>query len=138
MDHEMLYLLLRDENPLYIKALMQTDVMTIPANIENGVEIRPEQTGPVFSIDELTGHLHMRYTARTRSIEWKQDPVTLAAVEAMEEILASDSPYIFRHRLSAGQGLICNNILHTRTAFEDVEGCEGRLVFRARYYDRLV
>ncbi|WP_455218233.1 TauD/TfdA family dioxygenase [Kaarinaea lacus] len=137
MDFELLYLLLRDENPQYIEALMQPDVMTIPANIENGVEIRPEQTGPVFSVNELTGHLHMRYTARTRSIEWKKDDVTRSAVKRLEEILAGDSPYIFRHRLSAGQGIICNNVLHTRTAFEDSQDSPGRLVYRARYYDRI-
>jgi alpha-ketoglutarate-dependent taurine dioxygenase len=137
MDHEMLYLLMRDENRLYIEALMQPDVMTIPANIENGVEIRPEQTGPVFSVDAQTGHLHMRYTARTRSIEWKQDKTTIAAVKWLEELLASDSPAIFHHRLTAGQGLICNNTLHTRSAFEDEEGSLGRLVYRARFSERI-
>ena len=137
MDHEMLYLLMRDENPLYIEALMRPDVMTIPANVENGVEIRPAQTGPVFSLDPESGCLHLRYTARTRSIEWKQDKTTKSAVRCLEEILASDSPYIFHNRLSAGQGIICNNVLHTRSAFEDDEDCEGRLVYRARYYDRV-
>jgi len=137
MDFEMLYLLMRDENPLYIEALMQADVMTIPANIENGVEIRPEQTGPVFSVDDATGQLHMRYTARTRSIEWKQDEMTQSAVKCLEDILAGESPYIFRHRLTAGQGIICNNVLHTRSAFEDEENSPGRLVYRARYYDRI-
>jgi len=138
MDHELLYLLMRDINPQYIEALMQPDVMTIPANIEDGVEIRPAQTGPVFSVDEISGFLHMRYTARTRSIEWKQDKMTHSAVQLLEELLASDLSSIFRHRLSAGQGLICNNILHTRTAFEDEEGSPGRLVYRARYLDRIV
>lgn len=142
MDHEMLYLLMRDENPQYIEALMQPDVMTIPANVENGVEIRPAQTGPVFSVaqsaDEKSGHLHMRYTARTRSIEWKRDQITLSAVKSLEELLASDLPSIFHYRLSAGQGLICNNVLHTRSAFEDEEGSEGRLVYRARFLERIV
>jgi len=138
MDHEMLYLLMRDINPQYIEALMQPDVMTIPANIENGVEIRPAQTGPVFSVDEISGFLHMRYTARTRSIEWKQDKKTRSAVKLLEELLASGLSTIFSHRLSAGQGLICNNILHTRSAFEDKEGSPGRLVYRARYLDRIV
>ena len=137
MDHEILYLLIRDENPQYIDALMQPDAMTIPANIENGVEIRPEQTGPVFSVDESSGHLHMRYTARTRSIVWKQDQTLLAAVKYLEEVLAGDSPYIFHHRLLAGQGLVCNNVLHTRSTFEDEAGSQGRLVYRARYYDRI-
>lgn len=137
MDFEMLYLLIRDENPLYIEALMQPNVMTIPANVENGVEIRPEQTGPVFSVDKESGCLHMRYTARSRSIEWKQDRVTQSAVKCLEDILAEQSPYIFHHRLLAGQGIICNNVLHTRSAFEDDEGSPGRLVYRARFYDRI-
>jgi hypothetical protein len=138
LDHEMVYIQMRDENPAYIEALMQPDVMTIPANIEQGVEIRPAQTGPVFSVDEETGALHMRYTARTRSIEWKADKTTRAAVQFLEELLAADSPYVFRHRLAAGQGVICNNVLHTRTAFEDDGDSEQhRLMFRARYFDRI-
>lgn len=36
MDHEMAYICMRDENPDYIRVLMQPDVMTIPPNIENG------------------------------------------------------------------------------------------------------
>jgi alpha-ketoglutarate-dependent taurine dioxygenase len=138
LDHEILYLLLRDENPRYIEALMQPDVMTIPANVENGVEIRPQQSGPVFSVDEATGQLHMRYTARTRSIVWKRDKVTAAAVQCLEQLLAADSPYVFRLRLQAGQGVICNNVLHARSAFEDDEAVgRQRLFFRARYYDRI-
>lgn len=138
LDHEMVYLQMRDENPAFIEALMQPDAMTIPANIEGGVEIRPAQTGPVFSLDEVTGALHMRYTARTRSIEWKADKATQAAREYLEALLASDSPYVFRHRLEAGQGVICNNVLHTRTAFEDDDdSVQHRLMFRARYFDRI-
>lgn len=147
MDHEMLYLQIRDENPDYIAALMQDDVMTIPANIEDGVEIRPEQSGPVFSvksslrgsIDPNGGHLHMRYTARTRSIVWKADASTRAAVECLQRLLTEGSPYCFKKRFAAGEGIISNNVLHTRTAFEDESGAQqGRLVYRARYYDRVV
>lgn len=136
MDHEMLYLQIRDENPDYIAALMQDDVMTIPANIEEGIEIRPEQTGPVFSVS--SGHLHMRYTARTRSIVWKADSGTQAAVECLKRLLTEDSPYCFKKRFAAGEGIISNNVLHTRTAFEDdSDNSPGRLVYRARYYDRV-
>jgi hypothetical protein len=136
MDHEMLYLQIRDENPDYIAALMQDDVMTIPANVEEGIEIRPEQTGPVFSVS--SGHLHMRYTARTRSIVWKADPGTQAAVECLKRLLSEDSPYCFKKRFAAGEGIISNNVLHTRTAFEDDPAAQqGRLVYRARYYDRV-
>lgn len=156
MDHEMLYIQLRDENPEHIVALMQDDVMTIPANIEAGIEIRPEQTGPVFSIINTMNqsghsnrsHLHMRYTARTRSIVWKADLKTQAAVECLKALLVLDSPYCFKKRFAAGEGIISNNILHTRTAFEDDDNADGvvsadseasakRLVYRGRYYDRI-
>ena len=62
LDPEIAYLLLRDVNPEHIRALMQPDAMTIPANTEEGGEGRPAQTGPVFSIDPATDCLHMRYT----------------------------------------------------------------------------
>lgn len=96
---------------------------------------RPEQSGPVFSVDADEGFLHMRYTARTRSIEWKQDALTQAAVRTLGEIL-NDSEYVLRARLRPGMGIICNNVLHTRTAFTDRPE-RRRLLYRGRYYDRL-
>ena len=138
LDHEMMYIHLRDQDPAYISALMKTDVLTIPPNIENGVEIRGSQSGPVFSIDEKSGALHMRYSARKRNIIWADDEITTKAVNAIDDFLASDSPWILRHRLEPGQGLICNNVLHNRTSFEnDEENGVERLIYRGRYYDRL-
>ncbi|WP_455221536.1 TauD/TfdA family dioxygenase [Kaarinaea lacus] len=138
LDHEVVYILIRDENPGYIAALMQPDAMTIPANVEQGVEIRPAQTGPVFSVDEASGDLHMRYTARTRSIEWKDDKMVKQAVEFLEHLLASDLPYIFHYRLQANEGILSNNVLHGREKFENGEPVGSqRLMYRARYYDRI-
>jgi alpha-ketoglutarate-dependent taurine dioxygenase len=134
LDPEIAYLLLRDADPQYVQALSASDAMTIPANEEDGAMMRPAQTGPVFSTD--AGALHMRYTARTRSIEWRPDEATRAAVQYLKQILDSDSPYVFTLRLAAGQGLVCNNVLHDRSAFTDAPG-EGRLVYRARYFDRV-
>lgn len=135
MDHEMLYIRLRDENPAWIEALMQPSAMTIPPNIEQGQEIRGAQTGPVFSVDGLTGCLHMRYSARKRNIEWCDDTVTLEAVAKITEHLEDES-MVFRHRLQAGQGVICNNTLHNRTVFSEMAD-QKRLMYRARYYDRI-
>lgn len=138
LDHEIAYIHLRDTEPAYISALMAPDVMTIPPNIEQGVEIRGARSGPVFSIDERTGSLHMRYTHRMRNIEWKSDSLTQEAVACLREFLASDSPYIFRHRLESGQGVLCNNVLHNRAGFNDVPGHgQTRLLYRARYFDRI-
>ncbi|MEK7840286.1 MAG: taurine catabolism dioxygenase TauD, partial [Pseudomonadota bacterium] len=82
------------------------------------------------------GRLHMRYTARSRSIVWKGDARTHAAVAALEALLAADGPHVFRYRLASGEGLLCNNVLHNREAFEDAQGAT-RLLYRARYYDRI-
>lgn len=137
LDHEIAYMVLRDENPDFIRALMQPDAMTIPPNVQAGREIRGEQSGPVFSVD-VRGRLHMRYSARARNIVWRDDALTQAAAQALLNLFQSDSPYIFRHRLEAGQGVISNNALHCRNAFDPAEGGDrGRLLYRARYYDRV-
>lgn len=135
LDHEIAYLQMRDENPNYIKAFMRESAMTIPPNIENGVEIRAEQTGPVFSVD-AADHLHMRYSARTHNIEWYDDDLTREAVSYLNSLLNINNPYVFSYRLGAGEGIICNNILHCRTSFEDDEQ-NRRLLYRARYFDRV-
>jgi alpha-ketoglutarate-dependent taurine dioxygenase len=135
LDHEIAYIHLRDKNPEYIRALMAADVMTIPPNNENGEQLRPARSGPVFSILE-DGNLHMRYTARTRSIEWSPDPLTRAAVKALETFLNSSSPYIYRATLQPGQGLISNNVLHDRSGFDD-DSEHTRQLYRLRYYQRI-
>ncbi len=135
LDHEIAYLLLRDANPDFIAALSAPDAMTIPARVEEDGIARPAQTGPVFSIDRL-GHLHMRYTARTRSIAWKDDERTREAVRALEAVLERDSPWMFRARLEPGMGLACNNVLHDRAAFTDAPD-RPRLLYRARYFERI-
>ncbi|WP_126455158.1 TauD/TfdA family dioxygenase [Sulfuriflexus mobilis] len=138
LDPEMVYLRLRDENPDYIKALMHPEAMTIPANTESGAETRPAQTGPVFSLDPATGRLHMRYTARTRSIVWRDDEMTRKALAALEKLLSDENPDVFHYRLGAGEGVLSNNVLHNRTAFRQGETeAEQRLLYRARYYARI-
>jgi hypothetical protein len=134
LDHEIVYILLRDRNPAYVRALSHPRAMTIPANVVEGEEVRPEQPGPVFSVPP-DGHLHMRYTDRKRNIIWRDDPLTLEAVAYLKQILHQDSSWHFRARLQAGWGLISNNVLHTRTGFEDRE--HQRLLYRGRYYDRI-
>ncbi len=136
MDHEMAYLLLREESPEHIHALMQPDAMIIPERVDEKDGVRPAQGGPVFSLDD-GGNLHMRYTARTRSIAWKQDAATLAAVAALERLLNQENmPHVFHAQLEPGMGLLCNNVLHDRAAFSD-DPARPRLLYRARYLDRI-
>ncbi|NQV48694.1 MAG: TauD/TfdA family dioxygenase [Rhodospirillaceae bacterium] len=134
MDPEIAYIMLREHNPDHIRALMHPRAMTIPANDEGDGIIREAQSGPVFSVKDQA--LHMRYTARTRSVQWRDDQATLAASQFLTDLFESGSPYVFSHRMTAGQGVLCNNVLHRRTGFEEFD--QGhRLVLRARYYDRI-
>ncbi len=136
MDHEIAYILLRDKNPEYIRALMGPRAMTIPARIdEGGTVARQEEPGPVFVIMP-SGDLHMRYTIRVNNVIWADDAVSREALAYLEEILNSDSPYIYRGRLESGMGLVSNNVLHDRAAFTD-DATHKRHYYRARYFDRL-
>lgn len=135
LDHEIAYIRLRDRDPALVDALMRPNAMSIPPSVEEDGSVRDWAVGPVFEVDPATGGLLMRYTARKRHIVWADDPVTRAAVAALEEICADD-PLVFRLRLDAGQGLICNNVLHDRTGFGD-EAHSTRLLYRLRSYDRL-
>lgn len=134
LDHELVYIALRDRSPRLVRALMEPDAMTIPERRgEDGVA-RPAQEGPVFSTDE-DGCLHMRYTARTRSIAWKDDEPTAAAV-AMLRAVMKQSVAVWRVRLQAGMGLVGHNVLHDRSAFID-DPRSPRLLLRARFLDRV-
>ena len=133
-DHEMMYLLIRDTNPEIIETLMSQDIMTIPANIVDRRVIRPEISCPVFSVDSATGQLQMRYTSRPRNIIWQDDRRSETALKLIREILM-DHDAVIHLQLGAGQGLICNNMLHGREAFRDGPDGSTRLVYRTRYYD---
>jgi hypothetical protein len=184
LDHEIAYILLRDADPAFVRALSAQDAMLIPpreavADAETGAvadtpagsgagagegagegegagavaaagpdadanagaagagEVaRRARSGPVFSLLAASGDLHMRYTARTRSIAWHDDPATRAAVEALRAVLDAAAPYVHSLRLEPGMGIVCNNVLHERDAFSDSPE-HRRLVFRARYHDRI-
>jgi hypothetical protein len=135
LDHEIAYILLRDENPDFIRALSAPDAMTIPARTDETGVARAEQPGPVFSLD-AQGCLHMRYTARTVSIAWKADGATDAARAALARILATPTPWTLHGRLEPGMGLVCNNVLHDRSGFMETPE-RRRLLYRARYFERV-
>ncbi len=135
LDHEIAYIKLRDENPGYIHALMSPKAMTIPANVKDGVIIRPDRSGPVFSVWG-NDSLHMRYTERAQNIIWNSDPAALVAIRVLEDLLHSNDPAIFRLTLQPGWGLISNNVLHDRSGFNDDKNAP-RLLYRLRYFEGL-
>jgi hypothetical protein len=137
LDHEIAYILLRDADPAHVAALCAPDAMRIPSREDatHGAVARAEQRGPVFSL-AASGDLRMRYTHRTKSVAWRDDDATRAAVAALRTLLDGDNRYVLRARLLAGMGLVCNNVLHERTAFTD-DPAAPRLLYRARYRDRV-
>ena len=146
LDHEVLYLLLRDRDPTLAACLFEDDVLTIPPGMAadgqgKNVE-RAAQTGPVFSVTggaDGGGRLHMAFTLRKRHIRWKASRPVRAALAEIRAILDdADNPYVVTRRFAAGEGVIGNNVLHNRAAFADYPGTgAGRLVLRARFYDRV-
>ena len=136
LDPELAYIHLRDERLDFITALMHPDCLTIPANQISDDDIRPARTGPVFSINPTSGRLHMRFTARKRHVIWRDDATTHAAVDCLLEMLNDPVGPAMRYRLGPGEGLISNNVLHNRTAFDD-DPAAPRLRYRARFHDEI-
>lgn len=138
LDPEIAYIRLRDENPQFIAALMHPAAMTIPANHEASGTVRAQSVGPVFSVDPGNGRLLMRYTARTRSISWRDDPVTIQAAAFLQSVLTGNDPLMQTITFAAGQGVLCNNVLHNRTGFAHEMATDGgRLIFRVRFHNRV-
>jgi len=133
LDHEILYLLLRDRDPALAAALFAADALTIPPGLGAGGGARAAQTGPVFWF--AAGRLQMRLTLRPRHAQWKAS--TRAAAAGIKAILDDpESPFVTTRRLRAGEGILCNNIPHNRAAFtRPPAGHPGRLTLRARFYD---
>lgn len=136
LDPEIVYIRLYDHNPAFAAAMMHPEAMTIPESVEEDGRARPTSTGPVFAFD-ADGKLTTRYTARARNVVWRDDPDTRAAVAVLDQLLAKEQePLIIKYTLAAGEGLISNNVLHTRTGFENAAGAE-RLLLRGRYGKRI-
>jgi len=135
-DHEMMYLLIRDEAPNLLEALMCDDMMCVPANVQGNRVIRAEECGPVFSLQPVSCALNMRYTSRPHNIVWKSDRLSATALNRVREILM-DGKTMMEIKLRERQGMVCNNILHGRQAFQNGAEMPPRLVYRARYYDAI-
>ncbi|MCC2096482.1 MAG: TauD/TfdA family dioxygenase [Hyphomicrobiales bacterium] len=136
-DPDIAYIRLRDLDPAFVEAMMHPQAMTIPPGEGAGRKPRPANTGPVFAVDSRSGALIMRFTERKRHIVWRDDPVTEAAVKALYGILQDDE-LVLRKRMAPGEGMVCNNVLHARTAFEPAAPVNaGRLLYRVRYRNRI-
>ena len=137
IDHAIVYTLLHHADPAYPIALCRDDAMTIPANRDAVNGYREARSGPVFW--RASGQLNMRYTSRRQHIIWRDDPLTREAVAALGEILSERSDLILRRRLKPGEGILCNNVLHRRDAFDNtLLESSNRLFYRGRFHDSLI
>ena len=134
LDPDLVYAAIHERDPALVHALAHPRAMTIPAHESDRAPIRPARAGPVFRFLGAPACLHMRYTMRTRSIQWRSTPETARAVAALEEAIAGLSAHHVRARFEAGEGVICNNVLHRRSPFVDSETSQ-RVLLRIRSFD---
>ncbi|MCP5036924.1 MAG: TauD/TfdA family dioxygenase [Rhodobacteraceae bacterium] len=138
LDPAIAFIRLWDENPDYVRALMHDQAMSIPENKEPDGSVRPVSVGPVFYPDPETGAMQMRYTARTRSIEWRDDVLTREAVAFLQATLETPDPLTISVKFKSGQGVLTNNALHDRTGFDaDTAQKSKRVMYRVRFTNRV-
>lgn len=135
LDHELLYILLRDKAPYALKILMLNDCFK-HKNPKTG-EISQHLGGKVFWTN-ADGHLNHRFSFRKMDMSWSEDSDVIAARDILESLLLNESEYVIEGRLEPGLGLISNNVVHTREKLVDSDDDENkRLLFRTRFYDRV-
>ncbi len=133
LDHELAYLRLRDDDAEAVRLLMHPQAMIIPEAADDSGRVRAANAGPVFFLDS-SGALAMRYTARKKYVEWR-DAQTRAAAERLLALIEAE-PLARRVGLAPGQGVLCNNVPHDRSAFQD-DGRSPRLLCRIRFHNRI-
>ena len=135
IDHEILYILLREKDKKLASALIDAQAMTVPEHKVDGMVRRPISVGGVFFIDPLTKALMMRYTQRKQNVVWDNNPTLTQARLVLEQILNEKSSHHFELKMQSGQGIICHNIVHKRTGFAEQK--TPRLMIRGRYFNRV-
>ena len=136
IDPDIVYILLRQENPAFIEALANPEVMLIPENRDDKDILRPETSTAVFQVSSDYAILDMRYSQRKKHIIWRDDSLTQQALSCLNELLGKKSKWHIDYRLKAGEGIVSNNVLHRREAYHDDTGNQ-RVYYRARYYSRV-
>lgn len=135
LDHEIMYILLRDKNPDALRVLMSKNCFKYK-NPKTG-EIDDHLGGKVFWTNP-DGHLCHRFSFRKMDMAWSEDSDVKAAQDVLESLMLNESEYVIEGRLESGLGLVSNNVLHTREKLVDSEDpAKQRLLYRTRFYDRV-
>lgn len=135
LDHEMLYIQLREQAPEALAVLMRKDCFNY-RNPATG-EVDRTRGGKVFWT-AADGHLCHRFSFRKTDMAWSDENDVAAARQVLESVISAPSACVLEGRLESGMGLVSNNVLHTRERLVDSEDpAKKRLLFRARFYDRV-
>lgn len=135
LDHEMLYIRLRDKAPGALEVLMNRNCFNY-RNPATG-ETDPHRGGKVFWVN-AEGHLCHRFSFRKIDMAWSDESDTAAARKVLESLISDESEHVIEGRLESGMGLISNNVLHTREKLVDSgDAANKRLLFRTRFHDRV-
>ncbi|MFZ3175398.1 MAG: TauD/TfdA family dioxygenase [Thiobacillus sp.] len=135
LDHEVLYIQLRDKDPDALEVLMRKDCFNYRNPATGEIDLR--RGGKVFWTN-ADGHLCHRFSFRKTDMAWSGDSDVAAAGRVLESLISDESAHAIEGRLESGMGLISNNVLHTREKLVDSDdAAKKRLLFRARFYDRV-
>ncbi len=135
LDHEIMYILLRDKDPDALGVLMNKNCFKY-RNPKTG-EVAEQLGGKVFWTN-CDGNLCHRFSFRKMDMAWSEDGDIKAARAVLESMMLAESEYVIEGRLESGLGLVSNNVLHTREKLVDSDDdAQKRLLFRTRFYDRV-
>lgn len=135
LDNEVMYIQLREKDPDALRVLMNKNCFKY-RNPKTG-EIDEQLGGKVFWTNS-DGNLCHRFSFRKTDMAWSEDNDVKTARATLEAMMLAESEHVIEGRLEAGLGLISNNVLHTREKLVDSEdAAQKRLLFRARFYDRV-
>jgi hypothetical protein len=112
--------------------LSQPKTLTIPERREDNQIVREVSIGPVFFIDEISQKPKMRFTQRKKNIIWLESVEIADALCELNNFLSGVSEMHHQYKLAAGEGIVCNNVIHNRSAFIDSVQ-QKRKLLRGRY-----
>ena len=128
LDHEIAYILFNQKSSR-LSDLMLNNTYNIPKNL---ITNRPEISNPVFKFNDQK--LHMKFSMRKKNIIWNSS--SIEASNILKTIIKDSSKYHVVKRLSEGEGVITNNVIHMRTAFTNSKN-KNRLLYRLRSKKRV-
>jgi hypothetical protein len=135
LDHEIAYILLRDENPDHIRALSRDDAMIIPARRTTRASPAPPSRGRCSRSMRRASCTCATRRAPSAS-NGAATPRRRPPSPPWRASWPTTTPWTLRGRLEPGMGLVCNNVLHDRSGFTETPE-RRRLLYRARYHERV-